>query len=441
MVTLPLYLKAVPYTFSARLTQAVEANNVKPACWHPPSSRQNLASSASLLCALTLVLAFGAAAAPTPLCDGGVWPEASMEELENGTSLPLVQCWRRPACVRHNYLTRARCEARPLDSDWAPAEDAPDSAAAQLAVQAGEAASLAALAERFFGNRTVLLTGDSVTESVWDFLLCQAAREGLHPVRALAGGNQANARRVDAALTARLETFMARRNAATWPGERAGGGPSDVVLLPRTGTILARKGASAYNHTDMASQLALADVLIVNYGLHYAFITDAQKAEYAADMGVLMAQVQAAAKQPGRAILFRETAAQHFAGTGSYDSWQQAHPSNITACECAPMPPEVARTNLVVGYNVAVTAAHRAAAARDVRLLPFYALTQDRHFGHEASYCSFVQRHVPHGCCDCTHMCYTPQLARALVAQIYAALVGTNADTWLKDLQVHNRSS
>ena len=397
---------------------------------HPPPRRWK---PSSLLCALSLLLVVGAVAAPAPLCDGGLWPEASMEALENGTILPLVQCWRRPACVRHTYLTRKRCQARPLDSDWAPAEDAPDSAAAQLAAQAGEAGSFAALAERFFTNRTVLLTGDSVTEGVWDFLLCQAAREGLRPVRAVAGGHHQSSavRRVDAALAARLETFLARRNATTWPGLRAGDEPRDVVLLPHSGTVIARKGASAYNYTDMASQLTVADVVVVNYGLHYAFVSDAQKTEYAADMGALMAQVQAAAQQPGRAVLFRETAAQHFAGTGSYESWKQAHPSNITSCACAPMPPEVARTNLVTGYNVAVAAALRAAAARDVRLLPFYALTQDRDFGHEASYCSFVQRNEPHGCCDCTHMCFTPQLARAIVAQMYAALVGTNADTWL----------
>jgi hypothetical protein len=352
--------------------------------------------------------------------------------------MPEVQCWRTPACVRHTYLTRARCEARPADSDWAPAEDAPGSATA-LAAAAGTNASSSssssfwALASRFFVNRTVVLTGDSVTEGIWDFLLCQAAREGLRPVTVRDQGHEPRAARHDAALGARLAAFFARRGNASWSSHRAGGPPMYVTLLPRTGTILARKGASAYNHTDMAAQLALADVLVLNYGLHYPFVTDAHKTEYAADMGALMAQAQRAASRPGRAVLFRETAAQHFAGTGAYTSWQQAHPSNITTCACKPMPPAVAQNNIVTGYNDGVAAAKRAAAAVDVRLQPFYALTATRAYGHEETYCAFMQRHAAAGCCDCTHLCYTPQLASAIVAGMYAALEGSNADTWREE--------
>ena len=352
-----------------------------------------------------------------------------MDALENGTARPLVQCWRTPACVRHSYLTAARCEVRPLDADWAPANDAPDTAAARFAAQAGAATSLAALAERFFANRTVMFTGDSVTEGLWDFLLCQAAREGLRPLKVPEHGSPLTD---DAALAARLETFLARRDAAPWAvtthvGER----PRHVALLPRSGTILVRKPTYHYNDTDLAAQLALADVLVLNYGLHSAFGSQGEQAAYAADMAAALAQAQHAAALPGRAVVFRETAAQHFQGTGGFTSWSQAHPSNVSvACECTPMTVETERSNAVAGRNDAVAAAHASVAATDVRLQPFYALTADRHFGHEAAFCAFVQRGAATGCCDCTHMCYTPALARALVAGMHAALVGSNADTW-----------
>ena len=221
---------------------------------------------------------------------------------------------------------------------------------------------------------------------------------------------------------------MDRRARGPWGGERSGGLPHAAVLLPATGTILAVKYASAYHRPDMAAPLELADVLVVNYGLHYAFITDAEKAEYTADMTAFMVQAEAAAALPGRAVLFRETSAQHFQGSGAFTSWQQSHPSNITTCACAPMSAELAANNIVAGYNNAAAAAHRAAAVKHVRVLPHYSLTAARHDTHEETYCAFLQRHSKHGCCDCSHLCYTPQLARAVVAGMYAALVGTNAD-------------
>ena len=115
-------------------------------------------------------------------------------------------------------------------------------------------------------------------------------------------------------------------------------------------------------------------------------------------------------------------------------TWQQSHPSNIIACRCAAMSPEVAASNLVTAYNDALSAGHAAAGPdTPVRLLPFYALTEARHDGHEETYCAFLQRHTRGGCCDCSHLCYTPQLGRALVAGMYAALVGTNADDGAPD--------
>ena len=394
--------------------------------------RSRRCSALACLLALALLRAPAAAAAP-PLCEDDRWTEASVDALENGTARPLVQCWRTPACVRHSYLTPARCAARPLDADWAPADDAPGTAAARFAAAAGGATSLAALADRFFANRTVMFTGDSVTEGLWDFLLCQAAREGLAPVKVPEHGSPPVD--VDAGLAARLETFLARRDAAPWAvNTHVGERPRHVALLPRSGTILVRKPTYHYEATDLAAQLSLADVLIVNYGLHSAFGSAEEQAAYGADMAAAFAQAQQAAAQPGRAVVFRETAAQHFQGTGGFVSWAQAHPSNVSvACECTAMTAETERSNAVAGRNGAVAAAHASAAAPDVRVQPFYALTADRHFGHEAAFCAFVQRGAATGCCDCTHMCYAPALARALVAGMHAALVGSNADAWLRD--------
>jgi hypothetical protein len=383
----------------------------------------------ALSLALLLCCACARAAAP-PLCDGKSWPEATVEDLESGKKLPLVQCWRTPACVRHDYLTRARCELRPRDDDWAPALDVPGSPGALAAAAVGDA-TMTQLAARFLVNRTLLFTGDSVTEGLWDFIKCEAAREGLRPAT-LTGTRLPAAADRDEALAARIRAFMEHRDRGPWGGDaskRSGNPPHAAVLLPATGTILAVKYASAYYRPDMATQLELADVLVVNYGLHYAFITDEQKAEYTADMTAFMAQAEAAAALPGRAVLFRETSAQHFPGSGAMTSWQQSHPSNITTCACAPMSAELAASNIAAGYNRAVAAAHRSALATSVRVLPYYNLTAARHDMHEETYCAFLQRHNKHGGCDCTHSCYTPQLGRAVVAGMYAALVGTNADS------------
>ena len=394
----------------------------------PRGARCRCSSRHALSLALLLCCACARAAAP-PLCDGKSWPEATVADLESGRALPLVQCWRTPACVRHDYLTRARCELRPRDEDWAPAVDAPGSVAALAAAAVGNA-TMAQLAARFFVNRTVLFTGDSMTAGVWDFIKCEAAREGLQPATLTDRRLPAAAGR-DEALAARIRAFMERKDRGPWGGDaarRSGGQAHAAVLLPATGTILAVKYASAYYRPDMATQLELADVLVANFGLHYGFVTDEQKAEYTADMTAFMAQAEAAAALPGRAVLFRETSAQHFPGSGAMTSWQQSHPSNITLCACAPMSAELAASNIVAGYNKAVAAAHRAAVATSVRVLPHYTLTAARHDTHEETYCAFLQRHQKHGCCDCTHLCYTPQLGRAIVAGMYAALVGTNAD-------------
>ncbi len=155
-----------------------------------------------------------------------------------------------------------------------------------------------------------------------------------------------------------------------------------------TGTILVNKGYAKYNAEQLAQLLAVVDVVIINYGHHYAGATIE---EYGADMRALFKQLSewvAAAPASGRrAALFRETGAQHFVGTGAFASWEQAHPALGSSCACAPLAGGAAADNHITRQNAAVAAA--AAEYPAVAVVPFYELTAPRHDMHEGPFCGF----------------------------------------------------
>lgn len=358
-----------------------------------------------LLCAVASVTA-------APLCNGNAWEGATQFELEHGLKLPEIQCWRKPVCVRHSYLTRARCEARPLDTDWAETE-------AEVQHAKNLSMSLHSLASRFLVNRTVLFTGDSVTEALWDFMLCDAAREGLKPTIV----TESHHRFLPAALADKATAFYQSIRTKFWDFSGLGGNwPSRVVFLPETQTLLAYKKSSGYVPIDQISQLEVADVLIINHGHHYLSQEFEDRQIYTKHMREMFRQLQRTASTPGKAVLFRETSAQHFSTTGAFAGWQQAHPAKNSTCRCSPLLPEFEDQNNVKWQNLAVRRARAEAGAMNTFILPFYNFTAARPYGHEEAYCSFGKRHSSKSCCDCTHMCYAPSLSRVFTESIYKGL-------------------
>lgn len=69
-----------------------------------------------------------------------------------------------------------------------------------------------------------------------------------------------------------------------------------------------RQGWHHYGHDDMRGLMSAADVLVVNYALHYS---DFDMAEYEREMRRMFEQVGEFARTPGKAFVFRETAAEH----------------------------------------------------------------------------------------------------------------------------------
>lgn len=79
-----------------------------------------------------------------------------------------------------------------------------------------------------------------------------------------------------------------------------------------------------------------------------------------------------------------------------------------------------------------------------MHILPFYDITVPRHNMHEGPWCAFEQmRDNPRAesfCCDCTHICYTPQFWRHVFANLYDVLTATRLrDTAERDYDPKRR--
>ena len=141
-----------------------------------------------------------------------------------------------------------------------------------------------------------------------------------------------------------------------------GGEPEKPEVVRSTGTLVLPKGWHKWKQSDMAALMSIADVIVVNYALHYhgePGKPETKLPQYEGEMSGLFAQLEAFGRQPGKAAVFRETGAQHFTGTGAYAGDDQAHPGKARGCHCGAMAPEVLRDNEVTRFNDVI---HRLAA-------------------------------------------------------------------------------
>jgi hypothetical protein len=354
---------------------------------------------------LALCVAFAAAMMP-PLCLNGIWLEVPFGEVEEGKTMPHVMCGRTPACVVHTHLSRARCASRPNDEDWPGGVGATQSGAVgQLLYE--------------LRNKTLVLIGDSITEGIIDWLECDSHRESIRSVRLDDTERGIGRGRIDLHVHQLREPEMRARAAQFWEawfqahwGAEGPPLPMDtrVLAFPETRTLLVFTKVHRLVESRIAALLTLGDVFVVNYGLHY---DTTNHTAYAVDMRRL------AALAAGRRVLFRETSAQHFPGTGAYATWEQAHTGG-TPCVCAPSTEESEARNAVRRFNAIARSEFK-------EIIPWYDYTNQQHELHEEDYCAYeTPLKREQGCCDCSHYCYTPQMSTyataALLQQVRARL-------------------
>lgn len=314
---------------------------------------------------LSAAASFGRTPWGEPVCRDGVWTEAASEKWRTpswsalpSTAMPLVQCARSPPCVNTRYMTAERCAAMTDDDDFPGSKLAvglPVTTSAGLPVTPTSLSSFADAARTALVNRTVVFIGDSVTHQMFEAALCDLRRRGLSVVEATSAA--ALPLGTPPQALARVQAFHDRVAAVHgWVTEP----PRAPWLCAETGLLLGFKWASNYHRLEVAGALSLADAVVVNYGLHYHNNT-----EYAADMRGLFRQLGAFGTMRGRAAIWRDTGAQHFPGTGAFNSMDQVSLPSSAACVCEAMNASTAALDQVAHINAIAAAA---AAVHPVRV-------------------------------------------------------------------------
>ena len=301
----------------------------------------------------------------------------------------------------------------------------------------GEEPKLGHLLETYLRNKTLLFVGDSITESVWDFLLCEGHRERLRSIRSDDTERGKERGKIDLTTQSLRDVAFREQVASFWDAWfgapwGADGVPlamdTRVELFPATRTILARRHIHRFKRSDAAALAGLGDVVVFNFGLHYDLENERQAEEYRADVRELAAILAPLTAAPGRAAFFRETSAQHFRDTGAFANWEQAHlVGNLTKCECLEMSAGVERGNKMAQFN---DMAAGILPASGVGLLPFYDFTARLHMAHEEDFCSYKKEYrddakLKYSCCDCSHFCYSPQFSDHVLATLGEGLRGS----------------
>lgn len=334
----------------------------------------------------------GARASPAVAPAGGLNASMILARCEaDSLHPPSLNCARAVPCAISEFaISRAECAARKTYDAW-PTHDP------YLPAMREADARTAAMVERL-GSRTMLIAGDSMSGLDFRGLACSIQREGLEDTR------------LSAALVPKWRAWGKARGLSCC---------GQMVGTVRQGSIVF-VGIYKYEPAVLAFLMRDADVLLLNYGLHYRQLAAAAHG-YEAHMGAAFAQVMAHAREApasgpsgrGVRVLFRETSAQHFKGSGSYTA--DAERVVNGRCSCAKHAPDAQQNNFVALENAVVHALAGRITAGVVPVVPFYSLTEPRYDMHNMA-------DVRPSICDCTHVCYTPQLYDAYFAGVERAL-------------------
>lgn len=277
-------------------------------------------------------------------------------------------------------------------------------------------------------NKSVVFVGDSINNLIFRASLCEAAKE-FATVVDLKAFHSVTDSETRQEMASKLKHFhstvlelMEKHDLSTGP-LWLGGQPSDAHYVAETRTTIFVKGWHKWQRSDMAGVMALADVVVVNYALHYAGNTS----EYEEHMPQMFQQLSEwVTANPGKLALFRETGADHAnvkEGEPGYSFTEDevGHPSAdvVKGCHCQQRPAEEQARHSAPLMNSFI----KGLLPRfpHIGYIPFYDLTLPRHDSHEAGYCAFDvlrdqkrdpsrAKEGPPYCCDCTHYCYTPPL-------------------------------
>jgi len=330
----------------------------------------------------------------------------------------ILSCERKPPCAlneaQHSLLNEQDCTARKRYSEW-PMYDPYLSHLRE----ADGASSIAKLVERL-GSRTMLIAGDSVSNLDFRGLRCAVQREELFDAQA-------------------TRTMLPQWR--KWGKEHSMSCCGQMLQTVLGGRVVF-VGVYKYEPKVVSYLLKAADVLLLNYGLHYR---NDLMSHYEESLSQLFRQVQlqsekggSGVQRRGTRVLFRETTAQHFKGTGSYTKGAERIGGG---CLCFAHSKAASQENHVHLENSLLARLAANLTHGDVPIVPFYALTQPRFDMHNAgdscgNGASRARAGVVRGlglppvpsaggrgaCCDCTHLCFTPQLYDAYFDGVERAL-------------------
>ena len=309
--------------------------------------------------------------------------------------IPWVQCGREPPCVFWMYLTGAKCSSWTEDKDW-PTYD-------PVTPRNSSWYNVVHFLQNYAVNKSIILAGDSLMNIFFAALLCEASRYGLTVHSTYEEWHKSGRRDWNVGLLPpAVEAFAKdaeRINCKFWtvaPNSKWG-------FIGETNTTFFFQSHEPWE--SLQACIPLADLVFVNYGLHVHDLSTFDN-----EMKSLFDVLSLYNNHPGKVAVFRELAAQHFEGVGSF-SQSAGGSSNMV---CARMPDSVVYDNFIWHQNV-ILAAH-AARVGNVPILPNYNISIDRWMMHDGPLCGFYGNR---DCYDCTHECITPRYAASLIDSWY----------------------
>ncbi|KNC49494.1 uncharacterized protein AMSG_05510 [Thecamonas trahens ATCC 50062] len=232
------------------------------------------------------------------------------------------------------------------------------------------------------GGRILIQGGDSISGQMQAFLGCTAKVAGMHVGKLIFADNSG----------------------------------FDGLVSP-FGGFVGRMDHYRHNVENVARAMKVADVIVVNIGLHMTIRTEDEREKYRAMLRELFGQVEEWAQHPDHVFIFQETSTQHFEttdGSGLFESKVHAEPGSPCRCSPTNSTDKQVRNSLMEEVRTEVDAAHEW-----LHVLPLWEMTRDLNAAH------LGLRHdapdQPFGC-DCTHFCYSPVISEAWMAAVVRLL-------------------